>query len=115
VWTGFGVFTGFYMTALIGAGGDDPAGEWLFIPVAGPLLYNAHRQCPSPCDDTATGAVMMTFAAGQATGIALFAAGFLLPKRWLVPDFTTAEHGPRFALVPRIDRSNAGLAMLGDF
>jgi len=111
LWTGVGIFSGFYGTSLVGLGGRDSARSYLLIPIAGPLFFSANHDCPSPCDDVATGPAMFMLAAGQATGAALFAASFLAPKRWVVPD----AGSPRFAFVPRFDRSNAGVVMLGDF
>jgi hypothetical protein len=113
LWTGVGIFSGFYGTTLLGLGGkdQDPARSYLLIPIAGPLFFASNRECPSPCDDFATGPLMFMLAAGQATGAALFGAAFLAPKRWVVPDAAS----PRFALVPRMDRTNAGVIVLGDF
>ena len=115
LWSGVGVFAGFYGTALLGASNKDSASEWLLVPIAGPMLFAAHHQCQSPCDDLATGPVMFMLSAGQATGAALFIAAFLAPRRWIVPDATANNARPRFAILPRSDRTSSGLVAVGDF
>src|SRR6267378_1563498 len=48
VWTGVGIFSGFYGTTLLGLGGKDSARSYLLIPIAGPLFFSSHHDCPSP-------------------------------------------------------------------
>ena len=115
LWSGVGIFAGFYGTALLGASNNDSASQWLFVPIAGPLLFASHRQCQSPCDDMGTGPLMFMLSAGQATGAALFIAAFLVPKRWIVPDIAADDGRARFAILPRADRTGSGLVAVGDF
>ena len=115
VWGGVGVFSAFYGFTTLGAAGKDPAAPYLLVPFAGPVIYSSRHECPAPCDDMATGPVMFMFAAGQITGALLFSMGFAMPKAWIVPDPVAAETAPRVAVVPRVDRSNQGLALVGTF
>jgi hypothetical protein len=113
VWSGVAVFATFYGFATLGAAGK--ASPYLLVPLAGPIIYSSRQECPSPCDDMATGPFMFMLAAGQATGALLFALGFASPRIWIVRDTTASEGGPRVAVVPHVDRSNQGLVLLGTF
>jgi hypothetical protein len=80
-----------YTFSLIGAGKkDDPASNWLFVPVAGPFLYLGNHRCqdagpPNACiDDWATPLVFTMFGVVQSLGAVLFASGFLFPSEHVV-------------------------------
>jgi hypothetical protein len=45
----------------------------------------------------------------------LFALGFASPRTWIVPDGMAHESTARVAVVPRVDRSNQGLVVVGTF
>jgi hypothetical protein len=77
-------------------------------------MFASRRECPSPCDDLATTPFVFMLTAGQATGALLFAMGFASPRTWIVPN-AGAIDAPRVALVPRVDRSNQGLVVVGTF
>ena len=115
LWSGVAVFSTFYVFAMAGAGGKDPASPYFLVPLAGPLIFASRRECPSPCDDLATTPLVFALTAGQATGALLFTLGFASPRTWIVPDSVAADGAPRLAVVPRVDRSNQGLVVLGTF
>jgi hypothetical protein len=115
VWSGVAVFGAFYGLSTLAAAGKDPASPYLLVPLAGPILYASRHECPSPCDDLATGPVMFMLTAGQATGALLFALGFASPRAWIVPDATAGDGASRVSVVPRVDRSSSGLVVLGTF
>ena len=114
VWSGVAVFSTFYVFALAGAAGKDPASPYYLVPFAGPLIFASRRECPSPCDDLATTPMVFVLTAGQATGALLFAMGFASPRTWIVPD-SAPSGAPRVAIVPSVDGSNQGLAVVGTF
>jgi hypothetical protein len=79
-----------YTFSLIGAGKkDDPASNWLFVPVAGPFLYLGNHRCVGPdgqpcVDDWATPMVFTMFGVAQSLGAVLVASGFLFPSEHVV-------------------------------
>ena len=115
VWSGVAVFASFYGFATLLAGGKDPASPYFLVPFGGPLIFASRRECPSPCDDLGTTPLVFMITAGQATGALLFALGFASPRTWIVPDGAAREGTARVAIVPRVDRSNQGLVIVGTF
>jgi hypothetical protein len=79
-----------YTFSLIGAGKhDDPASNWLFVPVAGPFVYLANYKCVGPggqpcVDDWTTPMVFTMFGVLQSVGAVLVAGGFLFPSEKVV-------------------------------
>ncbi len=116
VWSGAAVFAAGYSLPLLIATGKNPAAGWLLVPFAGPQLFASHQECPEPCDDPGTPVFMMVFTATQVTGAALFAAGLLAQKRWVVPNALEASvGGARVTVLPQVDRGGAGLLAAGTF
>ena len=82
-----------YLFSVIAAGGDsaDNQRPWLYVPIAGPFVYLARRErCPghppSECvDDFVTPMTFGLFGAAQVVGTALFASGYVFPKRREAP------------------------------
>jgi hypothetical protein len=81
-----------YLFSLAGTAGksEEPARNWLYVPVAGPFLFLSNRaRCtstgPGSCvDDFLTPVVFTMFGVVQTAGAALFAGGFLFPRERVV-------------------------------
>ena len=115
VWTGAAMFGGLYLLSLGAL--TNPGGEWMLIPIAGPVLWARHQECASPCDDIGTPILTVFLAGGETVGAALLASGFLFKRQWLVPGEAHAASArrPTITFLPRIDRMGASLAAIGAF
>jgi len=81
-----GIFTlglSYGTSVVVGAISDRPADQFLFVPVAGPWLNLASRDCRStPCGlgEAGNQVLLVTNGIVQAAGVLEIVAGFLLPE-----------------------------------
>lgn len=88
--------------------------SWLLIPVAGPFLELAARDCSTSCNDRP---FLVLAGIGEITGAALFFSAFLLPEKILVrDDLGGRAERPKVAwsVAPLVGgTTGSGLAFLG--
>lgn len=100
----FGIFYGF--TALGASNSTEPSTQWLYLPVAGPVIYG------NTLDGEFAGVArffLWVDALAQAGGAAMLIAGFI-PKTELVRNDYATVH-----LTPVLGKGTTGLALTGMF
>lgn len=103
-------------SVVVGATSDRASDQFLFVPVAGPWMDLASRDCRSaPCDVNEGGNQVLLMASGivQAAGVLEIAAGFLLPVTRTVTRVAGVPKGVH--VTPTAGPSSVGLAAYGAF
>ncbi len=104
-WITFGVIYG--LTATVGLNARDES--LLVVPLAGPLIRAAARDCHSASSCEADRTLYVYSFLGQATGAALLAYGYGYPNKVFVRDAGT------FRVLPVVSPQASGLAAVGAF
>jgi hypothetical protein len=114
VLAGVGVFAPLFAFSITAAvAGRSPKDRWLFLPVLGPALdLYARRSCSSETDDRTScqnpDTLLQFNLLGQATGAALFIAGFVAQREVFVrKDAAVARRAP-FAVLPSFGADASG-------
>jgi hypothetical protein len=112
--TGAGIFVVSYgASAFAGAVSDVESDKRLFVPIAGPWIALADRDCShlEPCGNREEINVAMIVTSGvvQSASIVMAVAA------WIVQEKTTAKKEPAVALTPLTIGAGAGIGALGRF
>ncbi len=103
-------------SVVVGATSDRASDQYLFVPVAGPWMDLANRDCwNNPCGVDEAGNQVLLMASGivQAAGVLEIAAGFLLPVTRTVTRVAAVPKGVH--VTPTAGPSSVGLAAYGAF
>lgn len=113
--TGGTLLLGAYVpTAVIGGSSDRNADKNLYIPVVGPWLNLADRQCSGCDNETRNVALVITSGIVQGLGAGLTLASFLVPQK--VAAATITAGNVKMNVVPtQMGRDGAGVGAVGTF
>lgn len=104
-WITFGIFYG--ITATVGLNARNEG--LLVLPVAGPLIRSASRDCTSSSDCEASRVLYMYSFLGQATGAGLLILGYGSPNKVFVRDAGAVR------VLPMLSPQASGLTAIGAF
>jgi hypothetical protein len=122
--TGAGIFILSYGASVIaGASSDRDSDKRLFIPVVGPWMDLADRQCnlSNPCgsNEDLAKAMIVTSGVVQGAGVLLAIGSLAIPESTRVEERTVAKAKsppkPKFAVLPVSFRAGAGVGAVGRF
>lgn len=113
--TGGLLFAGSYVpTAIVGGTSDRSADRNLYIPVVGPWLNLADRQCDGCEHESGNIALVILSGIGQGLGAGMTIASFLVPQK--VAAATISAGNVKMNVVPTsVGKGGAGLGAVGTF